>query len=473
MDRLDTEPAWTGTAGRVEEAADACGAPSSTPDRDSGDDEAGLHRRLETGEFWRRIPGYREVDEEKFLDHQWQAKSSVRRVEQLEQVLQHLLSDAMREAVLDGLHSAPMSLRLSPYVISLVDWEQAVTDPIRRQFLPFGSERLPDHPMAGLDSLAEQANSPVDGLVHRYHDKALFLTQDRCPVYCRFCTRSYSVGLDTEGLRKQRFGAQQRRWKAAFDYLRSHDEVEDVVVSGGDTYSLRSDHLKYIGDALLDIPHIRRIRFATKGPAVLPMKLLTDDAWFSALRSVAHRGRKQQKHVCVHTHFNHPREITDITRRACGRLVQAGVTVRNQSVLLRGVNDHPDIMRLLAKRLGFIGVEPYYVFQHDLVTGVEDLRTTLATAVELEKQVRGCTAGFQSPLFVIDVPGGGGKRDVHSHEYYNPTTGVSVFRSPNVDNEARYLYFDPIDLLPPVGRERWSDPIEHGRMIDEALDGIS
>ncbi len=431
-----------------------------------------LHRRLESGEFWRNIPGYRDVDEEQFLDHQWQAKSSVRRIEQLDEVLQDRLAPELREAVVEGLRNAPMSIRLSPYIVSLVDWDNAGTDPIRRQFLPMGSERLPDHPMCRLDSLAEQADSPVPGLVHRYPDKVLFLTQDRCPVYCRFCTRSYSVGLDTEDVHKQHFGAQQRRWIEAFDYLRAHDEVEDVVVSGGDSYQLRPDHLRFIGDGLLDIPNIRRIRFATKGPAVLPMKLLTDEAWFSALRIVAERGRTLHKHVCVHTHFNHPREITDITRRACARLMEAGITLRNQSVLLRGVNDEPDTMRLLVKRLSYVGVHPYYVYQHDLVTGVEDMRTTLATAIELEKQVRGSTAGFNCPTFVVDAPGGGGKRDVHSREFYDPVTGVSVFRSPNVDSDARYLYFDPIDLLSPEGRERWSDPAQHRRMVDEALNAV-
>jgi lysine 2,3-aminomutase len=126
-------------------------------------------------------------------------------------------------------------------------------------------------------------------------------------------------------------------------------------------------------------------------------------------------------------------------------------------------------MRLLIKRLGYVGVQPYYVFQHDMVTGVEDLRTTLATSIELEKQMRGTTAGFNCPTFVVDTPGGGGKRDVHSYEYYSQVTGVSVFRSPNIDPRSRYLYFDPIDQLPEEGQERWADPNEHERIVSEAL----
>lgn len=426
------------------------------------------HRDLITDEFWRRIPAYRDVDEATFLDHRWQSKHSVTRAEQLYSVLRECVSDAFYQAVEEGLKRAPMSVRLSPYVVSLCDWEHPENDPIRRQFLPLGPEILPDHPMARLDSLSERACSPVPGLTHRYPDKVLFLTQDRCPVYCRYCTRSYAVGQDT-GVVKDHVSAQRERWELAFDYIRAHSQIEDVVISGGDSYSLREDQLRFIGNSLLDIPHIRRMRFATKGLAVLPMKILSDEPWFEALCEVAHRGRKLHKEVCIHTHVNHPNEITDITRRAAGRLFEEGITVRNQTVLLRGVNDDPDTMRTLIRRLGYIQIHPYYVFQHDLVTGVEDLRTSLGTTIELEKQMRGTTAGFHCPAFVVDTPGGGGKRDVHSYEYYDQGTGVSVFRSPTVGGDKRYFYFDPIDQLSDEGQERWADPNEHDQILSQAL----
>ena len=174
--------------------------------------------------------------------------------------------------------------------------------------------------------------------------------------------------------------------------------------------------------------------------------------------------------MCLHTHFNHPAEITAISRRALDILFQRGVTVRNQSVLQRGVNDTVETGRLLVKRLGEINVHPYYVYVHDLVSGVEDLRTTVATAIEVEKGVRGATAGFNSPVYVVDAPGGGGKRDAHSFEHYDRVTGVSVYRSPNVDPDAWYFYCDPIDLLPEEGQRRWADPQQRSEIMAEALE---
>jgi len=353
--------------------------------------------------------------------------------------------------------------------MALIDWRDPYSDPLRKQFMPLGSEQVLDHPMVGFDSLHEQGDSPTPGLVHRYPDKALFLALDLCPVYCRFCTRSYSVGVDTEGVSKLHLRAKPERWEKAFEYIRNHDQIEDIVISGGDVHNLRADQIADIGNTLLDIPHVRRMRFATKAIAVVPMKFVSDDDWVGSLTNVAKRGRAMGKEVVVHTHVSHPREITWITEAATRRLYSEGVTVRNQCVLLRGVNDDAATLRTLVKRLSYINVQPYYVYQHDLVPGVEDLRTTLSTTQDIEKQVRGSTAGFNTPTFVVDAPGGGGKRGVHSFEHYDRTTGVSVFRSPNVDEDAVYLYFDPIELLPEEGRKRWADPNEHANIIGNAV----
>jgi lysine 2,3-aminomutase len=430
------------------------------------------HRHLLEGDFWRKIPAYREVSEAEFLDHKWQMKQTITRVDKLLGALQGLVSPAFIADAEKGFSAAPMAVRVSPYLLALVDWENPYEDPLRRQFIPLESTKLPDHPKLRFDSLGEQADAPVAGLTHRYPDKALFLALDTCPVYCRFCTRSYAVGpeVDQTELEKLSIKANPTRWQEIFDYVASRPELEDIVISGGDSYNLRADQVREIGNRLLDIPHVLRMRFATKGPAVMPQKILTDDDWFKALVEVVQRGRTLAKDVVLHTHFNHANEITSITKRAMDRLFAEGITVRNQSVLQRGVNDQISDMTLLVKRLAYVNVQPYYVYVHDLVKGVEELRTTVDTAAVIEKSVRGSTAGFNTPTFVVDAPGGGGKRGVHSYDHYDRVTGISVYTAPSVKPGQYFLYFDPLHLLPEQGQMRWKDPAEHGKMVQEALD---
>jgi lysine 2,3-aminomutase len=428
------------------------------------------HREFEEEDFWRRIPAFRDVSREEFLDYGWQTRNSIRKVEGLTRLLGDRVSPDFIEDVRDGMRRAPMNMRLTPYVLSLIDWDDPLRDPLRIQFVPVGSTLIPDHPKLALDSLHEQGDSPTPGLVHRYPDKVLFLPLDVCPVYCRFCTRSYAIGSDTDLVDKVSYKPNPERWDRAFAYIASRPEVEDVVVSGGDTYVLAPSRLRVIGETLLAIPHVRRIRFATKGPAIMPMKILSDRDWTATLVGLVEQGRDLCKEVCLHTHFNCTHEITDITRVAMDLLFRRGVRVRNQSVLIRGVNDDPDEMVNLARQLAFMNVQPYYVYQHDMVRGVEELRTRLADTIEIERRVRGATAGFNTPTFVTDVPGGGGKRDVHSYDHYDETTGVAVYRSPSVDEEKVYLYFDPLDRLPEEGRRRWEDREQHEAIVHDALD---
>ena len=433
------------------------------------DPRALTHKTMPDAPDFRRIPAYADVSDEQFLDHRWQAKKSITRPDKLLDALRGLVSDDFIADATAGFARAPMSVRVSPYLLSLIDWSDPYGDPLRIQFIPLSSRFLPDHPKLGLDSLHEREDAPVPGLTHRYADKALFLALDTCPVYCRFCTRSYAVGIDTEEVEKTHFKVDEERWQAAFQYIVSRPELEDIVVSGGDAYNLRAEQLELIGTTLLGMDNIQRIRLATKGPAVMPQKILTDDEWLDAATRVVDLGRKLHKEVVIHTHFNHPNEITGITARAMNRLFERGIFVRNQSVLIRGVNDTPETMKLLVKRLGHLHVHPYYVYVHDLVQGAEDLRTTVGCATTIEKHVRGSTAGFNTPTFVVDAPGGGGKRDAHSYEHYDRVTGISVYRAPSVKPGERYTYFDPIDQLPPEGQARWADPREHQPMVEEAL----
>jgi lysine 2,3-aminomutase len=429
------------------------------------------HRDLRTDPFWQQIPAYSQLSATEFNDHRFQSRNCITSIRKLNEVMGDRLYSAFYEDVSKGVLRSTMSLRISPYILSLIDWNDPQDDPLRKQFLPMASQFQPDHPELALDSLSEQDDSPVSGLTHRYADRALFLALDTCPVYCRFCTRSYAIGLDTPDVEKLHFGVNNERWDQVFSYVGAHPELEDIVISGGDMYNLKPENIKYIGMSLLDIEHVRRMRFATKGPAVMPQKLLTDQAWVDAFCGVVEAGRKQHKEVVLHTHFNHPQEITDITRLGINRLMERGVTVRNQAVLQRQVNDDVETMQLLVRRLSYINIHPYYVFLHDMVRGVEELRTSLCTATELEKQVRGITAGYNIPAFVLDTMGGGGKRNVHSYEYYDRESGVAVFTSPAVRPGKFFYYFDPLHTLTPDIQQRWKDKESRQEILADALEG--
>ncbi len=442
---------------------------SDSPSLDNQDGATLAHRDLRDDEFWREIPAFKDVSKEEFLDFKWQMKNSLYGERKLMELMDGLAPQEFIDDAREGFKKAPMAVRVTPYLLSLIDWDDPLHDPIRTQFIPVASRLTADHPMLTLDSLHEQADAPVQGLTHRYPDKALFLPLDTCPVYCRFCTRSYAIGTDTDTVEKVKLRVNPKRWEEAYEYIENTPRLEDIVISGGDTYNLAFKHIENIGMRLLEIPNIRRIRFATKGLAVMPMKVLSDEKWLDGLTRVVERGRELHKQVVIHTHFNNPNEITEISRQALNRLFERGILVRNQTVLQRGVNDDPQTMALLVKRLGEINVHPYYVYQHDMVQGVEDLRTSVQTNMDIEKYVRGVTAGFNTPTFVVDAPGGGGKRGVHSCEHYDRETGISVYTAPSVKPGQKFMYFDPLHSLSEEVRKAWHDEDARQSMIDDAL----
>lgn len=286
--------------------------------------------------------------------------------------------------VKSGIRQAPMAVKITPYILSLIDWANPLHDPLLRQFIPLGSRIQPNHPKVTFDSLDETGDSPVKGIIHRYPDKAVFLgmltrflllkqelmggiASSVCPVYCRNCTRSYTVGADTKELSKTtRFLPIQKKWEVMFDYIERTPVLEDILVSGGDLYTLSPDQIQAIGMRLLSIPHIVRVRIASKGLAICPSRFIDpNDEWGSVIIDLSRRGRKLGKSVALHTHFNHPREITWITRLAAQRLFEEGVTVRNQTVLLNGVNNDVDIMKSLIKQLSSMNIQPVR-FEHSL-----------------------------------------------------------------------------------------------------------
>ncbi|KAI0879289.1 L-lysine-aminomutase [Hypoxylon argillaceum] len=418
-------------------------------------------------EFWRQIAPsspfeYTSLDN--FLSWEWNTKHILETEPKLYEFLDAVIPnniprargipgmqtrDEFKSDIAGGIIMSTMSVRVTPYVLSVINWRDPANCPILRQFIPLKSAMMEDHPRLGLDSLHEQADSPVEGVVHRYPDKALFLPLAVCPVYCVFCTRSYGVGADTILVTKRTFKLARTRLKNAFAYIESQENLKDIVVSGGDAYYLPPHVLEGIGDRLIGMKNIERFRFATRGLAVAPNRLLDhNDPWTEALIRVSDKARKAGKHFALHTHFNHPNEISWITEKAARRLSQAAVTVRCQTVLLRGVNDDVDTMSTLIKKLAKMMIQPYYVYQCDMVSKVEHLRTPLQTSLDLESQIRGSIAGYYMPNFVVDLPEGGGKRLAGSFESYDRDTGVSTFRAPALTKRGKegkiYKYYDPL-----------------------------
>jgi lysine 2,3-aminomutase len=431
------------------------------------------HRDFRDDEFWREIPAWKDISRDEFGDHLWQARKSVTNLKQVKETLGDRIDESLIEDIEAGLHIAPMNIRITPYVFSLIDWDNPVDDPLRKQFLPLGSQMLPDHPFYLEDSLSEDEDAPVSMLTHRYSDKTLFLPLTTCPVYCAYCTRSRIIGGSTDTVEKDTYGANKDKWEEAFDYLRTNTQIEDVVISGGDAFNLTHKQITLIGETLLDIPHIRRLRYATKGIAIMPMKITHDEKWLDALLAVHKKGHALGKQVVIHTHFSSPREITKWSQDAMDRLFREHVLVRNQAVLQEGVNNCQREMIMLTKKLSYINIQSYYVYIHDMVPGCEHLRTTVREGVEIEKRVRGTTAGFNIPTFVCDAPGGGGKRHVASYEYYDEETGISVWKAPNVKPGELFLYFDPLHRLSEASQQRWQDPQERVAMVNSAINAVN
>ncbi|KAF4881946.1 L-lysine 2,3-aminomutase [Colletotrichum fructicola] len=398
-------------------------------------------------QFWRRVPGWEDVSTAEFISYRWSMKNLVEGPNKLRRFLDRVLPELIpargqsgvmepREKLIvdifEGVSEATMSVRVMPYTLSRIDWSNPRNDPIFRQFIPTKSIMQPDHPKLTLDSLEEEADSPVNGLVHRYPDKALFL----------------------QSVAKASFKPGRARWEAVFQHIERTPEIQDIVVSGGDSYQLMPEHIEMIGNRLISIDHVRRFRFASKGLAVCPTRILDrNDPWTDAVISISDKARRVGKAVALHTHINHPSEISWITERASQRLFEAGVMVRNQSVLLRGINDDVATMSSLIRRLADNNIFPYYVYQHDMVRKSEHLRTPLQTILDLEASIRGSIAGFMMPQFVVDLPGGGGKRLASTFKSYDRRTGVSTYVAPAVTGRDKqnkvYEYHDPVDSVQP------------------------
>lgn len=333
-----------------------------------------------------RHPFWRDVPDRDWNDWHWQLRNRVTRREQLEKLL--TLTDEERAGVI--LANTKLAMAITPYFFGLVE-PNDVDGPVRRQVIP----RIQEINRASWemdDPCGEDEHMPVPGLVHRYPDRVLFLVTDRCAAYCRYCTRSRVVS----GAGEQRL---QTDFEAAFDYLRAHTEVRDVLFSGGDPLLFTDEKLEYFLSNARAIPHIEFIRIGTRIPIFLPQRITPE---LCAML-------KQYHPLWMSIHANHPREITAEVHEALGRLADAGVPLGNQSVLLRKVNDNPETMKALVHQLLRARVRPYYIYQCDLIAGSGHLRSSVRKGIEIIESLRGFTTGYAVPQFVIDAPGGGGK----------------------------------------------------------------
>src|SRR6185437_14090992 len=289
---------------------------------------------------------------------------------------------------LDRLRQAAenFEFRISPAMVDLI---KSPDDPIWRQYVPTVDEL--DVVDGIVDSLNEDADSPVPNITHRYPDRALFLVSPVCASYCRFCTRRRKVG-DPEKI-------PLNQYDSAFAYLRAHSEIRDVILSGGDPMLLSDRRLEYFFQKLREIPHIEIIRIGSRITSHLPERITPE---FCEMVKKYHP-------LYMNTHFNHPDELTPASVAALGRLADAGVPLGCQTVLLKGVNDDPEVMKRLMKKLLAARVRPYYIYMCDQVAGAEHFRTTVEKGLEIVKALRGWTSGLAVPHGVIDAPGGGGK----------------------------------------------------------------
>jgi lysine 2,3-aminomutase len=326
------------------------------------------------------------VSIEAWRNWQWQLRKSPKILEELKRFL------PLQEAEILGLtkSSEIFSFRVTPYYLSLIDpWDSE--DPIRRIALP-RLEELSQETQSFFDPLGERKNSPVNRIIHRYSDRVLFLVTDFCSVYCRYCTRKHFTG-------QEQVFPKQQEYEKALDYIKSHPGICEVILSGGDPLTLSNDQLDRVLSDLRAIEHVEIIRIGSRMPVVCPMRI------DSELVEIF----KKNKPIYLMTHFNHPRELTKEATDALNLIADSGTPMMNQMVLLNGVNNHPAIVQALCRRLLYLRVKPYYMFQCDPSQGTDYLRTPIEQGEQIMKELWGHLSGLAMPIFSLDIPNGGGK----------------------------------------------------------------
>jgi lysine 2,3-aminomutase len=443
-------------------------------------DQPYVYQRQELTEpDWRRFPGWADVTTAEWESVQWQRAHCVKNARQLRKVMGDGLAEPFfADLEQDQRSRATMSMLVPPQMINTMAPRVAASDPgfteafyadpVRRYMIPvFGDRRTdwPSHPYAQRDSLHEAEMWAVEGLTHRYPTKVLAEVLPTCPQYCGHCTRMDLVGNPTPTADKHKFTlTRPDRLGAMIDYLRRTPGVRDVVVSGGDVANLPWPRLEEFVASLLEIDSVRDIRLASKALMGLPQHWLSDEvrAGMSRLAATA-SGRGVS--IAIHTHVNSAQSVTPLVAKAARAMLDTGIRdVRNQGVLLRGVNDSvPALLDLCFALLDEAKIMPYYFYMCDMIPGSEHWRLSVAEAQELQHQIMGYLPGFATPRMVCDVPYVG-KRWVHQVSRYDTELGISywtknyrtaVEAGDELAISREYPYYDPIYTLPGQGQDWW------------------
>jgi len=341
-----------------------------------------------------------------WTDWKWQVRNSFTSFDKLENVL-HLSGDehGFKEQALN------LPIRITPYYVSLLDKYDAL-QPLRKTMVPVLDELIVSKGEES-DPLGEEHDSPVPLIVHRYPDRVLLLVTGFCSAFCRYCTRSHMVS------KKDKMHAGLSEIDGAIAYITEHEEVRDVLISGGDPLTLSDQRLEYILSRLRAIEHVEFIRIGTKVPVVMPMRITP------ALAQML----KKYHPLFISIHFTHPDELTSETREACNRLADAGIPLGSQTVVLKGINDSVEVYKKLTHALLKVRVKPYYLYQCDPIPGSAHFRTKVEKGIEIIKGLRGFTSGYAIPQFVIDAPKGGGKIPLLPEYFVGRENGDVILRN--------------------------------------------
>jgi len=356
---------------------------------------------------YQQISLYKEVNPLDWEDWHWQLKNRIRTKEELTQIIK--LTPEEEEGIKKA--SGKLSMAITPYWATLIDPEDPDC-PLRRQAVPVAAESIVS-PHEMLDPCAEDRDSPAPHLVHRYPDRVLLLATEHCAMYCRHCTRRRLVGEDKDD------GNLSTRFDAAIEYIKSNKKIRDVLISGGDPFILEDEEVEGLIQKVRSISHVEFLRLGTRVPVTLPQRIT------EKLVNIL----KKYSPIWISIHFNHPKEITKRCKIVCDMLADAGIPLGSQTVLLKGINDRPYIMRKLMHELLQIRVRPYYIYQCDPAKGTQHFRTPVAVGINIMEKLRGHTSGYAVPIYVIDGPGGGGKIPVGPNYILSQAKGKYVLRN--------------------------------------------